>query len=449
MSDNPFSEPDDSERTILRVPSSAPAQPLRPAQAPVALGASDAHGQADSLPKVGRSPLATAASPLLDLLVRIGTGAPAAPIGNADALLASAVRALQAFEAESRAAGVGDDLLRAAHYALCAALDDTALATSWGQASSWATRSLSSTFHQDVRSGERFFDLLSGMQQEPARYLPALEICYLCLALGMRGRYRLDSRGGAEIERIREGLYQLLVRANGAWERELSPHWKGVDAPHAGPARSVPLWVYGAVTVALLAFGYVFALGSINSKGDATQERLVGLPPAKPPVIQRASAPVAPSAAPDAAPGPAERFRKLLEPEIKAGLLTVHADAQRLVIRMRGGGMFDSGSAELLPASVKLLERIGSALRDQPGRVTVLGHSDNQPIRTVRFPSNFELSAARAKSAMIVLVAAAGQPERFTSVGRADTEPLTDNGTAEGRETNRRIEIAVSLAGGR
>jgi type VI secretion system protein ImpK len=452
MSDNPFSEPEDNDRTILRLPGGAPPQPARAAAAPRQPGTPSSAGQggqADALPKVGRSPLAVAAEPLLDLLARVGTGAQTTRVSNAEALRESAVRALQDFETEGRAAGVSDEQLRAAHYALCAALDDTVLATPWGQASSWATRSLSSTFHQDVRSGERFFDLLSGMQKEPGRYLQALEICYFCLALGLRGRYRLDSRGSAEIERIREGLYQLLARLNGAWERELSPRWQGVDAPHRGPARSVPLWVFGAAALALLAFAYVFASGWISSKGDAAQQRLAGLPPVKPPVIQREVAPVPPAAAAAAAPGAVERFRKFLEPEISAGLLVVEGDAQRLIVRIKGRGMFNSGSADLQPPFVTLLRRVGEALRAEPGRVTVLGHSDNQPIRTVRFPSNFELSAARANSAMVVLVAATDQAERFTSAGRADTEPLTANDTPEGRETNRRIEIVVSLGRGR
>jgi type VI secretion system protein ImpK len=80
--------------------------------------------------------------------------------------------------------------------------------------------------------------------------------------------------------------------------------------------------------------------------------------------------------------------------------------------------------------------------------VTVLGHSDNQPIRTVRFPSNFQLSAARADAARAVLAAAAAQPDRFSSAGRADTEPLASNDTPEGREQNRRIEVVLARAEG-
>lgn len=442
MSDNPFAEPDDSDRTVLRVPASTRTVAPEPAPAPAPRLA----GEADALPRIGRSPVTAAAAPLLDLLARIGTGAAGQPVGHGDELREHAARELQRFEAECRAAGVSDELLRAAHYALCAALDDTALATPWGQQSQWAGRSLSSTFHQDVRSGERFFDLLSGMQREPGRYLPALEICYLCLSLGMRGRYRLDPRGNAEIERIREGLFQVLSRQNGAWERELSPQWRGVDAPHLGPSRRVPTWVAGVAALAVLAFGWLFVSHAANTRGDALQARMMQLPPEAPPTIVRDAAPVPPATA---GPDPGEAFRRFLAPEIQEGLLSVEADAQRVLVRINGRGMFASGSATLEPRFVTLLGRVGEALRAEPGRVTVLGHSDNVPIRTVRFPSNFELSAARADAARVVLAATTGQPDRFSAVGRADTEPLVSNATAEGRERNRRIEVVIVRGQGR
>jgi type VI secretion system protein ImpK len=73
----------------------------------------------------------------------------------------------------------------------------------------------------------------------------------------------------------------------------------------------------------------------------------------------------------------------------------------------------------------------------------VIGHSDNQPIRTVRFPSNFHLSTARAEAAAAIIADAAGNAARFNAEGRADAEPLADNRTAEGREQNRRVEVVL------
>ena len=435
MNDNPFSEPDDNERTVLRLPGGAQlgAAPVAaaaggsPAAAPPRVPLASTPpvrlaGEAETLPKVGRSPMAGAAAPLLDLLARIG--ARGSQVGNADELRERAMQALDAFEAECNAAGVPPDQLRAAHYALCAALDDTALATPWGQASSWSQRSLSSTYHQDLRSGERFFDMLAGLQKDPGRYLAALEVCYLCLSLGLRGRYRLDPRGTAEIERIREGLYQLLSRANGAWERELSPQWRGVDAPHLGPGRQVPAMAVAALALSLLAIGYVGLLSVVGAHGDSLQARLGDLPPVRVPVIERSVAPVPPAAVPLPADDVVERFRKFLAAEIAAGQVVVQGDSQRLMVRVMSRGMFESGSATVQRPFVDLLTRIGEGLRTEPGQVQVLGHSDNQPIRTVQFPSNFELSAARADAARRILAGAAAQAERFSAVGRADTEAL-------------------------
>ncbi len=458
MSDNPFSEPDDDDRTIirssggakpsLRPPAAAPLRTAAPFPPPPAPMAQRLAGEAEALPSVGISPIAAAAAPLLDLLGRIGAGAQATQVNNVEELRERAVRELQAFEARCTAAHVAEDQLRASHYALCAALDDVVLATPWGQSSSWGTRSLSSTFHQDVRSGERFFDLLGGMQKDPGRYRAALEICYLCLSVGFRGRYRLDSRGNAEIDRMREGLYQLLSQLRGGWERELSPRWRGVDAPHRGPGRSVPAWVAAAVALAVLAFGYMLVANSVNNTGDALQQRLVQLPPATLPTIERSAPLIAPAAAPPSGPDLVATISQFLQREVRDGLVVVQGDMQRVLIRVKGRGMFASGMADVEPSFVALLQRIGEALKAEPGQVMVLGHSDNQPIRTVRFPSNFQLSAARADSAKNILSAATGQPARFASAGRADNEPLKSNATPEGREDNRRIEILLSRSGG-
>ncbi len=91
-----------------------------------------------------------------------------------------------------------------------------------------------------------------------------------------------------------------------------------------------------------------------------------------------------------------------------------------------------------------LLERIARALAVVPGRVVVLGHTDNQPInRAGRFPSNWDLSRERAKAVVADLAASGPDASRFSSEGRADSEPIASNSTAEGRARNRRVEIVL------
>ncbi|SDB68279.1 type VI secretion system protein TssL, long form [Belnapia rosea] len=454
MSDNPFSEPEDSDRTVVRgptraatpIPAAAPAVP--PGFAP-AMPAGPTHrmaGEAETLPKIGLGPLSAAAGPLLDLLSRLVANV---QVPNPAELRERAVRALRSFEAEARAAEVSPDEIRAAHYGLCAAIDDVAMATPWGQQSGWSAHSLVSTFHQEVKAGDRFFDLLAGMQKDPGRYRQALEVAYLCLALGLQGRYRLSPRGAAELDRIREGLYQLLVQLRGPYERELSPHWRGVDAPHRRAGRSVPSWVAGALALAVLGIGYAGLANSLSGRSEDLFARLAALPPGALPTIQRTAPPV-PPAPPPPAPAPSRpdlqtRLRQFLAPEIQQGLVTVLADPNRVIVRIRNRGMFASGSASLDPRFRPLLNRIGEALRDEPGAVQILGHSDNQPIRTARFPSNYHLSTARAQAAQdVIATATGGDRARFSAEGRGESEPVAANATAEGREENRRIEVVVN-----
>jgi type VI secretion system protein ImpK len=132
----------------------------------------------------------------------------------------------------------------------------------------------------------------------------------------------------------------------------------------------------------------------------------------------------------------------LLPEAVADGRVVASEDAQRATVRVHGG-VFGSGKAAVSAEYLPILEQIGTALSDEPGEVLVVGHTDSIPIRTPRFPSNWELSQARAAAVAEVLAAQLGGSERLATDGRADTEPLAPNDTAEGRDTNRRIEIIL------
>src|SRR6185312_12851676 len=98
------------------------------------------------------------------------------------------------------------------------------------------------------------------------------------------------------------------------------------------------------------------------------------------------------------------------------------------------------------PAFHALLLRIAEALNTEPGPVVVAGHTDNQPIRSIAFPSNFQLSLARAQAVLAILKQKIADPKRLSAEGRADSEPIASNATPEGREQNRRIEAILTKA---
>jgi type VI secretion system protein ImpK len=454
--DNPFEEPDDSDRTVIRpapggrrpaapasaapVPAPFPAPP--PQTASVAAPTLAAEG-AEHL-AFGRTPLIAAASPLLQLLARLRNTLSQPDPGD---LRERAVREMRNFERAAREAGVPMEQLRPAHYALCASLDDVVLNTPWGAQGAWDTRSLVSTFHQEVRSGERFFDILNQLKQSPGTNLPVLELMYLCLSLGFQGRYRLSRQGPAELDRLREDLYSIIVRQRPAAEPELSPHWKGVVAPYRPTRGAVPVWVVGVAGLAAVCFLFLWFSNGLNAASDELFERMLKAPPAQMPQIARAAPVRPPPVPPPAEPGALDRLRTFLKPEIDAGLVTVLGTENMPIVRIRNKGMFPSGSATVQAQFVPLLERIGTALKVEPGPVFVLGHTDNQPIRTVQFPSNFQLSSARAQAAKDIVARTIGTPGRIAAEGRADAEPVASNATPEGRDENRRIEIVLKRQG--
>jgi type VI secretion system protein ImpK len=445
MSDNPFSEHEDSDRTVIRpVPGgrrtpATPAAPQPSADPPSpARAAAPLSGEGTETISFGLSPLIEAAAPLLQLLGRLrNTYSPPDP-GD---LRERAIQQIRTFEQASRDAGVPLDQLRPAHYALCASLDDVVLNTPWGSSGPWAARSLVSTFHQEVRSGERFFDLLTQLRQNPGTFLPVLELMYLCLSLGFQGRYRLSPRGPGELDRLREDLYTIIMRQRQAADPALSPHWQGVLAPYRPARFVVPTWVMGAGALAVIGGLFIWFSTGLNAASDDVFAQLLGAPLAHMPQIARPE-PVRPPPPPPKPP-PLDPLYVFLKPEIDQGLVTVLGDHAMPIVRIRNAGMFASGSATVAQSYVRLLERIGEALKAEKGPVTVDGYTDNQPIHTVQFPSNFQLSQSRAEAARAIIVRALGDPGRVAAEGHADADPLAPNATPAGRDQNRRIEVVL------
>ncbi|MEW5773607.1 MAG: OmpA family protein [Thermodesulfobacteriota bacterium] len=120
-----------------------------------------------------------------------------------------------------------------------------------------------------------------------------------------------------------------------------------------------------------------------------------------------------------------------------------------VAVNLRGSVLFDPGAAELTPKARAILTEVGDVLWGLPYRFVIEGHSDNTPIHTERFPSNWELSAARASSVARYLMERGFPPDRFTVVGKADTQPMAPNEDEAGRPVprnqllNRRVVVLV------
>jgi len=139
-----------------------------------------------------------------------------------------------------------------------------------------------------------------------------------------------------------------------------------------------------------------------------------------------------------------EHLKKELKEQITKGEIEVSGDDNRTVIRIREKGSFSSGSATLHPKFYPALIKIADAVDKTPGKIHISGHTDDIPISTYKFRSNWELSSARAVSILQqILRYKKIDGKRLVIQGYAETIPLVPNSTSKNRALNRRVEIEI------
>jgi type VI secretion system protein ImpK len=388
---------------------------------PVALQARLAMVQA------AENPLLEASQPLLRALADMPAKL---PNQNAvEALRVMLVREVSAFQLLCDKANLSWKHMAAARYCLCTALDESANRTTWGGGGIWAQKSLLITFEGEVDGGEKFFLLIGRMATDPQEYIDVLEVLFRILGLGFEGRYSVLEDGRRHLDKIRQRILSLLGTARDTVKPELSPHWQGVAAGRLRLLRSVPVWTSASV-YALILFGlFTWYKYQLLDTGVGIETRILAL--AKQP----------PQPAPKVMP---LRLSILLKEEIKRGLVTVDEDAKRSIVTFKGDSMFVPAKSEVQVSIEPTLDKVAREVARVGGRVTIIGHTDSQPIRTAEFPNNQVLSEKRAAFVGQYLQARGTPAARIESVGRGDTEPVAGNATPAERARNRRVDIVVT-----
>ncbi len=375
--------------------------------------------------------------PLLQLLARLRGLVQADP----DALRLRTDAELQAFEARALAAGLPSDQVRRGGYALCESLDDAVLSTPWGAGGTWARQPLVAAHHSDVGPG-RFFDMLRQAQGKAGGMRPVLELLVVLMSLGMMGRYRTRLGGAAEVEAIRAAATAALLADGPPAPSALSERWEGVAAPFRRRRARLPVWVAASAGLAGVAGVYLLLSAGLNDTGDALFARMLDAPPAVMPQLQRDAAALVPTP-PAAAPGAQDRLRSRLAAQTPVEVAGTPAIP---VLRLPEHALFPPGSATLTAAAGPLLQAVATAVRPEGGRLHVVGHLDDRPVRSVAFPSSFKLSAARAEAVRAALARSLGGVIPAAAEGRAGADPVAPNTTPEGRERNRRVDVVLEGA---
>ncbi len=139
-----------------------------------------------------------------------------------------------------------------------------------------------------------------------------------------------------------------------------------------------------------------------------------------------------------------DRLEKMLEREVEEGQVRLNIDSRGLTVSLNEAGFFSPGAAVIEAQALEALEGIAARLLDLPYDLRVEGHTDDIPISTARFPSNWEFSTSRATNVLRYLIAQGGiPPSRLSAVGYGEYRPVAPNDTREGRGLNRRVDIVV------
>ncbi|MEP5761881.1 MAG: type IVB secretion system protein IcmH/DotU [Litoreibacter sp.] len=444
--DDPFGLKNDMGRTRIRPKSRAQEIPQsRRHEASPQVATSDSRLR-DT--RSNNNELINAFSPLLGLAPELEA---VNPPDNPDVLRARLLDNLTYARDTAVSAGLSLTQADKGAWFVAALLDDIALNTPWGGNSGWPSMPLVAELYGNVDAGTRFFDLTDDLLNYPERNPDLLQLAFLCLSLGFRGKHRISNDSGeAALTQLRNQI-GAVIGTRDVWDQPLSPNWQGIIADDENHGFIVPIWAIGVVCAALLTAIYVGLGINLSNRGEQLYTIADILPPPERAAIFR---PVIETLKePKALEIPFE-LEMLPLFGVKAPPSTVRALNGRedvslviLVVQATKPEVFRSSKAALNTEYDALIASVATVISENLefiGQINVIGHTDSIPVqRSNPFQSNQRLSEARAKTIAEIFVSAGLPTSLITFEGRAASEPIADNATAEGRARNRRVEIVL------
>lgn len=339
------------------------------------------------------------------------------------------------FEENAEKNGAKYDAIQAAKYCLCTFVDELAVRAGWAD-ETWSKNSLLVSFYDETWGGERFFEIIQNLKQDSDKNIDLLEFMYLCLQFGYKGKYQVLNNGELEIDKIKRDLLALIHSKRPDQTVNLFKHNPIITNNIQRKRRlAIPLWVVGVLGAVALGVGYFTMQWSLGDKFNTASIKVNSL-----------KLPSAITKQQDAQN--TVRLRPLLENEIARKLVSVEDFQDRSTVTILGDGLFESGSAQIQDQYYPVLAAVSQALDSVEGQIIVTGYTDNQPIQSLNFPSNWHLSQARADAVKeILLNYVKNGGTRIRSEGRGSTDPVAPNDTLENRAKNRRVEITLFTTG--
>lgn len=381
------------------------------------------------LPATRLDPVCDEASRLLSLADRLGR---ATGVVDVAALKRQCTGMVTEYQRALARHDVTPDTVDTASYCLCALIDELVLHSDWGQASDWAASSLLSEFHSQTWAGTHFFERVDQARREGNR--PLLRLQYLCLALGFRGRFRVEERGSEQLEVLRNGLYREITQDGDNQGQPFDPDWEKRVFTETNPVHRVPLWSLGAIAGGVLLVVYLGLSQVMGQHAEPVVAELAGI-----------GVPAAPAPGDAQGEGPDTGYLKqVLGTEMERGLVKLESAGNSASLILGNEGLFAPGSAAIRESSKPLLGKIARTLEGTESLIQVTGHTDDVPINSNQYPSNWHLSLARATAVSDFMGDRGSLEGRLWPEGRGAAEPRFSNDSPENRAGNRRVVITLT-----
>lgn len=319
------------------------------------------------------------------------------------------------FEENAEKNGAKYDAIQAAKYCLCTFVDELAVRAGWAD-ETWSKNSLLVSFYDETWGGERFFEIIQNLKQDSDKNTDLLEFMYLCLQFGYKGKYQVLNNGELEIDKIKRDLLALIHSKRPDQTANLFKHNPIITNNIQRKRRlAIPLWVVGVLGAVALGVGYFTMQWSLGDKFNTASTKVNSLK--LPSVITKQQD-----------TQKTVRLRPLLENEIARKLVSVEDFQDRSTVTILGDGLFESGSAQIQDQYYPVLAAVSQALDSVEGQIIVTGYTDNQPIQSLNFPSNWHLSQARADAVKEILLNYVKMVEH-ASVLKGEAQPILSHQT--------------------
>lgn len=350
-------------------------------------------------------------------------------------------RYIEAFDKQLVAQDISQEVALTARYVLCCLLDELVLSTPWGIESSWSRQTLLSKYHNETSGGEKFFVIVNKLMEQPQRNIDLIELCYLCLSIGFRGKYRLSPSGENDVLQICNMMFQAisLYRPNA---NELSPAWRiNTEDTTSIEKRLPPSLVFIFLAFVCIAV-YIALLSNLHAQSYPLFEKIESVgwndfayePQQAENNSTEKTAQVTPQR--QQLSSVTADIKTRLSQSIINGLVNVEQQSGAVIIRFVSAQLFPPGSISVNEASLPDRTKLFNTIKAYTDSIVIVGHTDS----TGRAESNWAISRSRAESIERWLKNSENRSLRTITRGVADTQPIAQN---KSDSRNRRVEILI------